>query len=76
MAFDQVITLILGPWFIRAFQELGFKNLDIRKCIQNIPGNRDVALWIPQLFLQERIMSLDGISEASIIQKSFLACIH
>ena len=51
---------------------IGFQKLDIRKCIQNIPGNRDVALWIPQSFLQERIMSLDGIGEASTIQKSFL----
>ena len=55
---------------------VGFQKLDIRKCIQNIRGNRDVALWIPQSFLQERIMSLDGIGEASTIQKSFLACVH
>jgi hypothetical protein len=48
-------VLILVGSFQHGFRELGFKNW-ILECIQNIPGNRDVALWIPQSFLQERIL--------------------
>ena len=46
MAFDQVITLILGPRFIRAFQELGFKNWILENAFKVIPtGENNVARW-------------------------------